>query len=83
MAKKLGSRTFSRLFGRQQSNVGESSSEERTPEIADPAIRPSILVQQTVDLYSTDGSTGIRVIADPTDAALEYDPKSSHYDDRV
>jgi hypothetical protein len=83
MAKNLGSRTFGRLFGHQQSRVGESSSEERAPEIADPAIRPSTVVQQTVDLYSTDGPTGIRFIADSTDAALEYDPRSSHYDDLV
>lgn len=75
MSKRLASR-LGRVFNRQQSKVGESSSVETAPEIADPTTRPgaSPVAQQTIDLYSTEGDTGIRVIADPNDAALEYNP---------
>jgi hypothetical protein len=71
MSKRLASRTLGRVFGRQQSQVGQSSSRRTRPEAADPT-RGSV-AQQTVDLYSTEGATGIRVVADPSDAALEYD----------
>jgi hypothetical protein len=81
MSKKPGW-SIGRVLGRKQPKVGESSS-ERTSEIADTTIRQDTAsaAQQTVDLYSTAGPVGIRVIANPADAALEYDPKSSCCDD--
>ncbi|CZR63528.1 uncharacterized protein PAC_13425 [Phialocephala subalpina] len=71
MLKRLGS-PFGRAFGRQKSKVGDSSAES-TSKIADPTIRldTTSTAQQTVDLYSTEGPIGIRVVADPTDATLD------------
>ncbi|CZR60693.1 uncharacterized protein PAC_10589 [Phialocephala subalpina] len=73
MSKKFSSKTLGRVFGRQQSTVGESSAGERALGSAGPTIRlgTASAAQQTVDLYSTEGDTGIRVIADPTDATLD------------
>ncbi|PMD59029.1 uncharacterized protein K444DRAFT_531235 [Hyaloscypha bicolor E] len=72
MSKRLGSTILDRVLKRQKS-TGRESSSETAPEIADPTTRSgtSSVAQQTVDLYSTEGDTGIRVIADPTDAALD------------
>ncbi len=72
----FGVRLLGRFFG-SQPEVGES------PETVDPEIRPSAGAQQAVDLYSTDGPHGIRVIADPNGATLEYDPMSNHCDDHI
>jgi len=60
---------------RDKSKVGESSSEERAIEAADLTTRPvpNSPAQQGVDLYSTEGEIGIKVIADPTEATIEYD----------
>lgn len=77
MSKVLGSERLGRLLSRQQSNVGESRERERAPEVVGTSTRlgTSLAAPQTVDLYSTAGPTGIKVIAHPANATLEYDPK--------
>jgi hypothetical protein len=43
-----------------------NSTEERRKE------RPSQETIETIDLYSTAGPTGMRIVAEPSDATLEY-----------
>ena len=81
MSKRLSSILFP-VSDRKKPTVGESSA-ERTPEMVDPTIRldTSPAAQPTVGLYSTEGLTGIRVVADPAGATLEYDLRSNHLND--
>jgi hypothetical protein len=50
--------------GTTESIAPEASSSMKTTGAASPGRKP--------DLYSTDGSNGIKVVAEPNDAVLEY-----------
>ena len=74
------------ISGARKRKFGQSSLEESAaPEIADPTMRLGTCsaAHQMVDLYSTEGPIGMKVVADPTDAVLGYVPKSSHCDDNL
>lgn len=66
------------LSRRRKVRIRESSTGERiVQDVAEPAVMPDTasIARETVDLYSTEGSTGMKFIADPQDAIVEYDPE--------
>lgn len=64
------------VLGRHKKDKAEgaSATERTVPEITTDAAPPA----QKPDLYSTEGSIGIKTVAEPTDASLEYIQNPRH-----
>ena len=72
-----------KFFGRRApgnvEGVGSSSAESRSPGSAVPTTMKDAIssAHPEGNLYSTEGSIDMKVVADPTDAVLEYVPTPS------
>jgi hypothetical protein len=69
------------FLSRRKGKAGEASATERTmPAAADGTITSDAASsEQKPDLYSTEGSIGMRVVVDPPGARLEYAQSPSYF----